>query len=61
MYVGGDFSMAKKGQPFSTYTEVFKREVVRLKLEEGWSTDSFENALGLRVMPKLPSGKASNE
>jgi transposase-like protein len=29
--------MAKKGQTFTTYTEEIKREVVRLKLEEGWS------------------------
>jgi transposase len=31
------FSMAKKGQNFNTYSEELKREVVRLKLEEGWS------------------------
>lgn len=35
VFLGGDFSMAKKGQTFSTYTEELKREVVRLKLEEG--------------------------
>lgn len=29
--------MPKKGQTFSTYTEGLKREVVRLKLEEGLS------------------------
>jgi hypothetical protein len=29
--------MAKKGQTFNTYSEELKREVVRLKLEEGWS------------------------
>ena len=29
--------MAKKGQTFTTYTEELKQEVVRLKLEEGWS------------------------
>ncbi|KAF0815479.1 Mobile element protein, partial [Bacillus sp. ZZV12-4809] len=28
--------MAKKGQTFTSYTEELKREVVRLKLEEGW-------------------------
>jgi transposase len=29
--------MEKKGQTFNTYSEELKREVVRLKLEEGWS------------------------
>ncbi|MBT2619108.1 IS3 family transposase, partial [Bacillus sp. ISL-78] len=29
--------MAKKGQTFQAYTEELKREVVRLKVEEGWS------------------------
>lgn len=29
--------MAKKGQHFTNYTPEIKREVVRLKLEEGWS------------------------
>lgn len=37
IYLGGDFSMAKKEQTFSTYTEELKREVVRLKQEEGRS------------------------
>lgn len=29
--------MAKKGQTYKTYTEELRLEVVRLKLEKGWS------------------------
>jgi transposase len=52
VYLGGDFSLAKKGQTFQTYTEELKREVVRLKLEEGWSYRSFVRDLVSKVMQK---------
>jgi transposase len=48
VYLGGDFSMAKKGQTFSTYTEELKREVVRLKLEEGWSYRQLRERFGIK-------------
>ncbi|WP_425279362.1 IS3 family transposase [Cytobacillus pseudoceanisediminis] len=40
--------MAKKGQTFKTYTEGFKREVVRLKLEEKWSYKQFREHFGIK-------------
>ncbi len=42
--------MAKKGQTFQTYTEELKREVVRLKVEEGWSYRQIRDRLVLKVM-----------
>lgn len=47
VYLGGDFSMAKKGQTFTTYTEGLKREVVRLKLEESWSYRQLRDRFGI--------------
>jgi len=38
--------MAKKGQTFKSYTEGFKREVVRLKLEENWSYKQLREHFG---------------
>ncbi|MDW7614268.1 transposase, partial [Peribacillus simplex] len=40
--------MAKKGQTFQTYTEELKREVVRLKLEEGWSYRRLRERFGIK-------------
>lgn len=40
--------MAKKGQTFKTYTEGFKREVVRLKLEEKWSYKQLREHIGIK-------------
>nr|WP_113885863.1 MULTISPECIES: IS3 family transposase [Cytobacillus] len=40
--------MAKKGQTFKTYTEGFKREVVRLKLEEKWSYKQLREHFGIK-------------
>ncbi|MGE7782198.1 IS3 family transposase [Peribacillus sp. NPDC097264] len=40
--------MAKKGQIFQTYTEELKREVVRLKLEEGWSYRRLRERFGIK-------------
>lgn len=48
VYLGGDFSMAKKGQTFQTYTEELKREVVRLKLEECWSYRRLRERFGIK-------------
>lgn len=40
--------MAKKGQTFSSYTEEMKQEVVRLKLEEGWSYRQLRDRFGIK-------------
>ena len=40
--------MAKKGQTFSQYTEGLKKEVVRLKLEEGWSYRMLWETFGIK-------------
>ncbi|GCD81079.1 hypothetical protein PTHTG4_01410 [Parageobacillus thermoglucosidasius] len=40
--------MAKKGQTFHTYSEELKREVVRLKLEEGWSYRQIREHFGIK-------------
>lgn len=40
--------MAKKGQTFSQYTEGLKKEVVRLKLEEGWSYRMLRETFGIK-------------
>ncbi|WP_412547157.1 IS3 family transposase [Peribacillus simplex] len=40
--------MAKKGQTIQTYTEKLKREVVRLKLEEGWSYRQLRERFGIK-------------
>ncbi|SNT27917.1 hypothetical protein SAMN05444672_11243 [Bacillus sp. OK838] len=40
--------MAKKGQTFQTYTEKLKREVVRLKSEEGWSYRQLRERFGIK-------------
>lgn len=40
--------MAKKGQTFTTYTEGLKREVVRLKVEEGWSYRQLKERFGIK-------------
>ncbi|WP_432613328.1 IS3 family transposase [Cytobacillus oceanisediminis] len=40
--------MAKKGQTFKTYTEGFKREVVRLKEEEKWSYKQLREHFGIK-------------
>lgn len=40
--------MAKKGQTFTTYTEGLKREVVRLKLQEGWSYRQLRERFGIK-------------
>ncbi|SNT00201.1 Transposase, partial [Bacillus sp. OK838] len=40
--------MVKKGQTFQTYTEELKREVVRLKLEEGWSYRRLRERFGIK-------------
>ncbi|EJQ95800.1 hypothetical protein II1_01132 [Bacillus cereus MC118] len=39
--------MAKKGQSFQKYTEELKREVVRLRLEEGKSLREIREQLGV--------------
>ncbi|WP_407901264.1 IS3 family transposase [Halalkalibacterium halodurans] len=40
--------MAKKGQTYTTYTEELNREVVRLKLEEGWSYRRLRERFGIK-------------
>lgn len=40
--------MAKKGQQFKQYTSELKREVVRLKLEEGWSYRQLRDRFGVK-------------
>jgi transposase len=40
--------MAKKGQKFKTYTEELKQEVVRLKLEKGWSYRQLREKFGIK-------------
>ncbi len=40
--------MAKKGQTFNSYSEDLKREVVRLKLEEGWSYRQLREHFGIK-------------
>ncbi|TYR80815.1 IS3 family transposase [Priestia megaterium] len=40
--------MAKKGQTFTTYTEELKREVARLRLEEGWSYRQLRERFGIK-------------
>ncbi|MFB7638940.1 IS3 family transposase [Peribacillus butanolivorans] len=40
--------MAKKGQNFQTYTVELKREVARLKLEEGWSYRQLRERFGIK-------------
>ncbi|WP_183255574.1 IS3 family transposase [Anoxybacteroides tepidamans] len=40
--------MAKKGQTFQSYSEELKREVVRLKLEEGWSYRQLREHFGVK-------------
>ncbi|MGG3644328.1 IS3 family transposase [Bacillus gobiensis] len=40
--------MAKKGQRYTQYTSEFKREVVRLKLEEGWSYSQLRERFGVK-------------
>ncbi|WP_429898917.1 IS3 family transposase [Gottfriedia sp. S16(2024)] len=40
--------MAKKGQTFSTYSEEVKREVVRLKVDEGWSYRMLREKFGIK-------------
>jgi transposase len=40
--------LAKKGQTFNSYSEELKREVVRLKLEEGWSYRQLREHFGIK-------------
>lgn len=40
--------MAKKGQTYKTYTEELMLEVVRLKLEEGWSYRQLRERFGIK-------------
>lgn len=40
--------MEKKGQSFQKYTEELKREVVRLRLEEGKSLREIREQLGVK-------------
>lgn len=60
--------MAKKGQKFTTYTEEFKREVVRLKLEEGWSYRKLRERFGIKSdaqiaewMKKVQNGESFDD
>jgi transposase-like protein len=46
--LGRGFFMAKKGQTFNTYSEELKREVIRLKLEEGWSYRHLREHFGIK-------------
>jgi transposase len=48
IYLEGDFSMAKKGQTFASYSEELKREVARLKSEEGWSYRQLRERFGIK-------------
>lgn len=48
VFLGGDFSMSKKGQTFTSYTEGLKLEVVPLKLEEGWSYRQLREQFGIK-------------
>jgi transposase-like protein len=40
--------MAKKGQTFQTYTVELKREVVHLKLGEGWAYRQLRDRFGIK-------------
>lgn len=40
--------MAKREQHFTKYTPELKREVVRLKLEEGWSYRQLKENFGMK-------------
>jgi transposase len=48
--------MAKKGQTFSSYTVELKREVVRLKLKEGWSYRQLREQFGIKSDAQILSG-----
>jgi transposase len=48
--------MAKKGQTFSTYSEELKREVIRLKLEEGWSYRQLREHYGIKSDAQIAHG-----
>lgn len=47
--------MAKKGQRFKTYTKELKREVVRLKMEEGWSYRQLRERFGIKSDAQIAS------
>lgn len=47
--------MAKKGQTFQEYTEELKREVVRLKVEEGWSYRQIRERFGIKSDAQIVS------
>lgn len=47
--------MAKKGQTFQAYTEELKREVVRLKVEEGWSYRQIRERFGIKSDAQIAS------
>jgi transposase len=51
----GIFCMAKKGQTFQAYTEELKREVVRLKVEEGWSYRQIRERFGIKSDAQIAS------
>ncbi|MHA7098174.1 IS3 family transposase [Priestia aryabhattai] len=60
--------MAKKGQTFTTYTKELKSEVVRLKLEEGWSYSQLREHFGIKSdaqiaewVKKVQNGESFND
>jgi transposase-like protein len=53
LLLGGDFIMAKKGQKFNNYTEVFKRKAVERYLNDEGSYQSLADELGLRSSTQL--------
>ena len=48
LLIGGDFFMATKGQKFTKYTEEIKKEVVRLRVEEGQALSQIKERYGIK-------------
>jgi transposase len=53
MVLGADFSMAKKGQRFNSYTEEFKRKAVMKYINGSKSYKVLANELGMRSCTQL--------
>jgi transposase len=53
MILGGDFSMAKKGQKFNSYTEEFKRKAVIKYINGSKSYQTLAGELGMRSCTQL--------
>jgi transposase len=53
MILGGDFSMAKKGQRFNSYTEEFKRKAVMKYINGSKSYQTLADELSMRSCTQL--------